>query len=95
MQVAAKEAADAREGVAAIAVRAAEVKALEAEVGSMSSSLAAAQLQDGRGPCLLGARRTRVPFAAWLEAAEQEVDAEVGEGVAQTPAAAQELAGGG
>ena len=39
----------------------------------------------------VGPGRTRVPFAARLEAAEQEVDADGGEGVAQTPAAAQEL----
>jgi hypothetical protein len=90
-QVAAEEAANAREGGAAIAVQAAEVAAVQAEAASLSSSLAAPQLQDGRGQCLLGAGRTRVPFTARLEAAEQEVDAEVGEGVAQTPAAAQEL----
>ena len=93
-QVAAEEAADAREGAAAIAVQAAEVKAVEAEVESLSSSLAAAQLQDGQGPCLLGAGRERVPFASRIEAAGQEVDAEAGEGVAQAPAAAQELEAG-
>ena len=66
---------------------------MQAEVASLSSSLAAAQLQNGRVPCLLGAGRTRVPFAARLEAAEQEVDAEVGEGVADAGSGAG--AGGG
>ena len=90
-QVAAKEAADAKEGAAAIAAQKAEVKALEAEVGSLSSSLAAAQLQDGQGQCLLGTARERVPFAARIQAAGQAVDAEAEEGVAQAPARRQRL----
>ena len=86
-QLAAEGAADAREGAAAIAV---QQRALEAEVGSLSSSMAAAQVQEGQSQYLLRAAGQYIPFAARIEgeAAEQAADAEAADGVAQAPEAA-------
>ena len=64
-QLAAKGAADAREGAAAIAM---QQQALEAEVGSLSSSMAVAQVQGGQSQYLLSAAGQYVPFAARIEA---------------------------
>ena len=95
VQLAAEGAADAREGAAAIAAREEEVRALQAEVGSLSSRLAVVQLQGGgQFQCLLSAGRECVPFAATIAAAGQAADAEAAEGAAQAPAAAQELEAG-
>ena len=91
-QLAVEGAADAREEAAAIAAQQKDVRALQAEVWSLSSSLAAVQLQGGQGQCLLSAAHERLPFAARIVAAGQAADAEAAEGTAQ--AAAQELEAG-
>jgi hypothetical protein len=82
VQLAAEGAADTsptREGVAAIAV---QQRALEAEVGSLSSSMAATQVQEGQSQYLLSAAGQYVPFAARIEAAGQAAVAEAADGAA-------------